>query len=69
MVERNVQFQVNPDNIQIKNDSNDGNDGNDGQDVPNPPQIVQNNAQVPQIVIPVGAPGAAQTTLAFMVEQ
>jgi hypothetical protein len=30
---------------------------------------VQNNVQAPQIVVPTGAPGAAQTTLAFKVEQ
>jgi hypothetical protein len=63
MAERNVRFQVNPDDIQVENDGNDGNDGN--QDAPNPPQ----NMQAPQIVVPAGASGAPQMTLAFKVEQ
>jgi len=65
MVEKNIRFQVNQDDIQVENDSNDGNDSNGDQDVPNPPQ----NAQARQIVVPVGTPGAPQTTLAFKVEQ
>jgi hypothetical protein len=32
-------------------------------------QNVQNNAQAPQIVVPDGTPGEAQTTLAFKAEQ
>jgi hypothetical protein len=65
MADRNIQFQVNPNNIQVDNDGNGCNDGNNGQ----PPQNVQNNAQQPQVVVPAGAPRAAQTTLAFKVEQ
>jgi len=60
MVENNVRFQVDPNDIRVENDDHDGN-----QDPPNPPQ----NVQVPQVVVPAGAPGAPQTTLAFKVEQ
>ncbi len=63
MAERNVPFQVNPDDIQVENDGNDSNNGN--QDAPIPPQ----NVQAPQIVVPAGAPGAPEMTLAFKVEQ
>jgi hypothetical protein len=65
MAERNVRFQVNQDEIQVDNDGNNDNDGNRNQDAPNPPQ----DAQAPQVVVPVNAPGAPQTTLAFKVEQ
>ncbi len=69
MAERNVRFNVNPDEIQVENQGNNDGNNNDNQNVPNPPQNVQNNDQVPQIIIPAGAPRAAQTTLAFKVEQ
>jgi hypothetical protein len=65
MAERNVRFQVNPDEIQVDNDGNNDNDGNGNQDAPNPPQ----DAQAPQVVVPVITPGAPQTTLAFKVEK
>jgi hypothetical protein len=77
MAERNIRFNVNPDNIQVE-DQGDGDghdnqdqDNHDGQNPPNPPIIpnVQNNNQALQINIPAVAPGAAQTTLAFKVEQ
>jgi hypothetical protein len=60
MAGRNIQFQVDPNDIRIENNDHDG-----GQDPPNPPPDVQ----VPQVVVPPGAPGAPQTTLAFKVEQ
>ncbi len=52
-----VRADLNPDAI----DNADHDDGD--QDPPNPPQNAQN------VVIPPAAPGAAQTTLAFKVEQ
>jgi hypothetical protein len=61
MAERNIRFQVDQNDIHVVNDGNNGN-----QDPPpNPPQ----NVQAPQVVVPAGAPGAPQTTLAFKVEQ
>jgi len=57
MAENNVRVRVDPNDIQVENDDHDGN-----QNPPNPPQ----NVQVPQVVVP---PGAPQTTLAFKVEQ
>jgi hypothetical protein len=51
-----VRADLNPDAIQVDQDDHD--DGN--QDPPNPPQ---------NVVVPPAAPGAAQTTLAFKVEQ
>jgi hypothetical protein len=60
MVERNIRFQVNQDDINVDNDDNDGN-----QDAPNLPQ----NVQAPQFVVLAGAPGVPQMTLAFKVEQ
>jgi len=61
MAERNIRFQVDQNDIHVDNDGNNGN-----QDPPpNPPQ----NVQAPQVVVPAGAPGAPQTTLAFKVEQ
>jgi hypothetical protein len=60
MVARNIQFQVNQNDIYVDNDDHDGN-----QDPPNPPQ----NVQAPQVVVPAGALGAPQTTVAFKVEQ
>ncbi len=58
MAENNVSVRadLNPDAIQV--DNNDHDDGN--QDQPNPPQ---------NVVVPPAAAGAAQTTLAFKVEQ
>jgi hypothetical protein len=58
MAENNIRVRadINLDAIQVENDDND--DGN--QDPPIPPQ---------NIVVPPAAPGAAQTTLAFKVEQ
>jgi len=58
MAENNVRVRanLNPDTIQVDQDDHD--DGN--QDPPNPPQ---------NVVVPPAAPGAAQTTLAFKVEQ
>jgi hypothetical protein len=58
MAENNIRVRtnLNPDAIQAEN--NDHDDGN--QDPLNPPQ---------NIVVPPAAPGAAQTTLAFKVEQ
>ncbi len=52
-----VRADLNPDAI----DNADNDDRN--QDPPNPPQNAQN------VVVPPAAPGAAQTTLAFKVEQ
>jgi hypothetical protein len=63
MAERNVRFNVNPYEIQVENQGH--NDGNDNDNA----QIVQNNDQVPQIIIPAGVPRAVQTTLAFKLEQ
>jgi hypothetical protein len=61
MAERNIQFQVDQNDVHVDNDGNNGN-----QDPPpNPPQ----NVQAPQVVVPAGAPGAPQATLAFKVEQ
>jgi hypothetical protein len=60
MVENNVHVRVDPNYIHVDNNDQDGN-----QDPPNPPQ----NVQVPQVVVPPGAPGAPQRTLAFKVEQ
>ncbi len=60
MAERNVRFQVDPNDIRVENNDHDGD-----QDLPNLPQ----NVQVPQVVVPPGAPGAPQMTLAFKVEQ
>jgi hypothetical protein len=80
MAERNVTFNVNPDEIQVEQVKDQGNkdghdnqdlgnqDNQDGQDLPNVPNV-QNNDQAPQINIPAAAPGAAQMTLAFKVEQ
>jgi hypothetical protein len=58
MAENNIRVRadLNPDAIQVANDDHD--DGN--QDPPNLPQ---------NVVVPPAAPGAAQTTLAFKVEQ
>ncbi len=83
MAERNVRFNVNPDDIQVEQVKDQGNgdghnnldldnqDNHNGQGLPNVPNVpnVQNNNQAPQINIPAAAPGAAQTTLAFKVEQ
>jgi hypothetical protein len=69
MAERNVRFNVNPDKIQVENQGNNDGNNNNNQNVPNPPENVQNNDQVLQIDIPAGAPRAAQTTLAFKLEQ
>jgi hypothetical protein len=59
MAENNVRVRanLNPDAI----DNADHDDGD--QDPPKPPQNAQN------VVVPLAAPGAAQTTLAFKVEQ
>jgi hypothetical protein len=57
MAENNVRVRVDPNDIQVDNDHQDGNQ--------DPPQ----NDQAPQVVVPPAAPGAAQTTLAFKVEQ
>jgi hypothetical protein len=65
MAERNVQFQVNQDEIQVNNDGNNDNDGNGNQDA----LILPQNVQAPQVVVPVNAPRVPQTTLAFKVEQ
>jgi len=58
MAENNIRVRadLNPDAIQVDQDDHD--DGN--QDPPNPPQ---------NVVVPPAAPGAAQTTPAFKVEQ
>jgi hypothetical protein len=57
MAENNVRVRLDPDDIQVHNDGQDGD-----QDQPQ-------NDQAPQVVVPPAAPGAAQTTLAFKVEQ
>jgi len=79
---RQVRFKVNPDNIQLHNNQGNNNkdgqdnqhaneDGQDNQNTLNNQNVqnVQNNDQAAQINIPAGPPGAAQTTLAFKVEQ
>jgi len=57
MAENNVRVRIDPHDIHVDNDGQDGNQ--------DPPQ----HDQAPQVVVPPAAPGAAQTTLAFKVEQ
>jgi hypothetical protein len=59
MAENNVRVRADLNLDAIDNAAHD--DGH--QDLPNPPQNAQN------VVVPPAAPGAAQTTLAFKVEQ
>jgi hypothetical protein len=70
---RNVRFNVNPDDIQLHVDQGDGDEnGQNNQNNQNNNlnvQNAQNDGQGAQVNIPAGAPGAAQMTLAFKVEQ